>query len=118
MTPVVTELLPSRPYPKRRGFKGSFFYSAATTTDPKKLGVMYLVTSFAFFMLGGLMALLIRTELAVPGLQFLSNEQYNQLFTMHGTIHVAAVCDSDRVRFRELHTSPADRCTGCRVSRD
>ena len=86
MTPVVTELLPSRPYPKRRGFKGSFFYSAATTTDPKKLGVMYLVTSFAFFMLGGLMALLIRTELAVPGLQFLSNEQYNQLFTMHGTI--------------------------------
>lgn len=74
MTSVVTELLPSRPYPKRRGFKGSFFYSAATPTDPKKLGVMYLVTSFAFFMLGGLMALLIRTELAVPGLQFLSNE--------------------------------------------
>ena len=86
MTPVVTELLPSRPYPKRRGLKGTFLYSAATTTDPKQLGVMYLVTSFAFFMLGGLMALLIRTELAVPGLQFLSNEQYNQLFTMHGTI--------------------------------
>ena len=86
MTPIVTELLPSRPYPKRRGLKGTFLYSAATTTDPKQLGVMYLVTSFAFFMLGGLMALLIRTELAVPGLQFLSNEQYNQLFTMHGTI--------------------------------
>ncbi len=68
------------------GFKGTFLYSAAATTDPKQLGVMYLVTSFAFFMLGGLMALLIRTELAVPGLQFLSNEQYNQLFTMHGTI--------------------------------
>lgn len=78
MIPVVTELLPTRPYPIRRGFTGSFLYSAATTTDPKKLGVMYLVTSFAFFMLGGLMALLIRTELAVPGLQFLSNEQYNR----------------------------------------
>ena len=50
------------------------------------LGLMYIVTSFVFFMVGGLMALLIRTELAVPGLQFLSNEQYNQLFTMHGTI--------------------------------
>jgi cytochrome c oxidase subunit 1 len=41
---------------------------------------------FATFFAGGLMALLMRTELAVPGLQFLSNEQFNQLFTMHGTI--------------------------------
>src|SRR4051812_14126195 len=47
---------------------------------------MYLVTSFVFFMLGGLMALLMRAELARPGMQFLSLEQYNQLFTMHGTI--------------------------------
>src|SRR6184192_3423379 len=47
---------------------------------------MYLVTSFAFFMVGGAMAMLIRTELARPGQQFLSQEQYNQLFTMHGTI--------------------------------
>jgi cytochrome c oxidase subunit 1 len=39
-----------------------------------------------FFLIGGAMALLIRGELAVPGQQFLSNEQYNQLFTMHGTI--------------------------------
>jgi len=47
---------------------------------------LYLVTSFAFFLIGGTMALLIRAELAWPGQQFLSNEQYNQLFTMHGTI--------------------------------
>lgn len=47
---------------------------------------MYLITSFVFFLLGGLMALLIRAELAAPGLQFLSPEQYNQMFTMHGTI--------------------------------
>ena len=45
---------------------------------------MYVVACFAFFFVGGLMALLIRAELAAPGLQFLSNEQYNQLFTMHG----------------------------------
>ncbi|RBM22845.1 cytochrome ubiquinol oxidase subunit I, partial [Prauserella sp. PE36] len=48
--------------------------------------MLYLVTSMVFFMIGGLMALLIRGELAWPGLQFLSQEQYNQLFTMHGTI--------------------------------
>ena len=47
---------------------------------------MYCVACFIFFFIGGLMALLMRTELAAPGLQFLSNEQYNQLFTMHGTV--------------------------------
>src|SRR4051812_10042728 len=47
---------------------------------------MYLTTSFTFFILGGLMAMLMRGELARPGLQFLSPEQYNQLFTMHGTV--------------------------------
>src|ERR671927_1521295 len=47
---------------------------------------MYLATSFAWFLAGGLMAMLMRGELARPGLQFLSPEQYNQLFTMHGTI--------------------------------
>src|SRR5664279_5412769 len=57
-----------------------------TTTDHKTIGLMYIVTSFAFFMLGGVLALLMRAELARPGLQFFSNEQYNQLFTMHGTI--------------------------------
>ncbi len=56
------------------------------TTDPKMLGIMYLTTSFGFFLVGGVMAMLMRTELARPGLQFLSQEQYNQLFTMHGTI--------------------------------
>src|SRR5664280_812540 len=57
-----------------------------TTTDHKTIGLMYLITSLAFFMLGGVLALLMRAELARPGLQFFSNEQYNQLFTMHGTI--------------------------------
>ncbi|HST66118.1 MAG TPA: cytochrome c oxidase subunit I [Mycobacteriales bacterium] len=56
------------------------------TTDHKLIGKMYLVTAFVFFLVGGLMALLMRGELARPGLQFLSLEQYNQLFTMHGTI--------------------------------
>src|SRR6476661_4117071 len=66
--------------------RGHGFLGSLSTTDPKVLGVMYVVTSFTFFMIGGLLALLMRAELARPGLQFLALEQYNQLFTMHGTI--------------------------------
>src|SRR6202000_1096516 len=62
------------------------FGQVLRTTDPKMIGRMYLVTSLFFFALGGAMALLMRAELARPGLQFLSKEQYNQLFTRHGTI--------------------------------
>ncbi|MFD5162940.1 cytochrome ubiquinol oxidase subunit I, partial [Streptomyces hawaiiensis] len=46
-----------------------------TTTDHKTIGTLYLVTSFAFFVIGGVMALLMRAELARPGLQIMSNEQ-------------------------------------------
>src|SRR4051812_34360437 len=65
---------------------GSRIIRCITSTDHKVIGQMYLVTSFAFFMIAGLMALLMRSELARPNLQVLSNEQYNQLFTMHGTL--------------------------------
>ncbi|MCW2786313.1 MAG: Cytochrome-c oxidase, partial [Marmoricola sp.] len=57
-----------------------------TTTDHKLIGKLYLITSFAWFMVGGVMALLIRSELAFPGQQLVNDEVYNQLFTMHGTI--------------------------------
>ncbi|MFF2552102.1 cytochrome c oxidase subunit I [Nocardia sp. NPDC058058] len=82
----VRQVEAARPYPQRVGPKGSFIYKMVTTTDPKVLGVMYLVTAMSFFLVGGLMALLMRAELARPGMQFLSPEQFNQLFTMHGTI--------------------------------
>ncbi|MBC7639116.1 MAG: cbb3-type cytochrome c oxidase subunit I, partial [Rhodoferax sp.] len=59
----------------------------ATTTDHKVIGNLYFITSFFWFMVGGLMALLIRAELFSPGIQVVTDkEQYNQLFTMHGTI--------------------------------
>ncbi|MFC5996989.1 cbb3-type cytochrome c oxidase subunit I, partial [Pseudonocardia hispaniensis] len=80
-TPITT-----RPYPARPVRKGSRLLWMMRTTDPKDIAILYLVTSFGFFMAGGLMALLMRAELAVPGLQFLSTEQFNQMFTMHGTI--------------------------------
>jgi len=76
----------SRPAPVRTTTRGSLFLSLLRTTDHKMIGKMYLVTAFVFFLAGGFMALLMRAELARPGLQFLSTEQYNQLFTMHGTI--------------------------------
>ncbi|MFC3895216.1 cytochrome c oxidase subunit I [Lentzea rhizosphaerae] len=80
-TPVI-----AHPTPATRGRKGAAFLKLLNTTDHKLIGIMYMVTSFGFFMIGGVMALLMRGELARPGLQFLSNEQYNQLFTMHGTV--------------------------------
>jgi cytochrome c oxidase subunit 1 len=76
----------TRPVLTRPSEKGRSLLPLLRTTDPKMLGIMYLTTSFGFFLVGGVMALLMRTELARPGLQFLSQEQYNQLFTMHGTI--------------------------------
>ncbi|MGV9671176.1 MULTISPECIES: aa3-type cytochrome oxidase subunit I [unclassified Gordonia (in: high G+C Gram-positive bacteria)] len=81
-----TQVAPVRPYPERYQPKGSFIYKLITTTDHKLIGMMYIVACFAFFLIGGLMALLMRAELAHPGMQFLSTEQFNQLFTMHGTV--------------------------------
>ncbi|MDQ1676253.1 MAG: cytochrome c oxidase subunit [Actinomycetota bacterium] len=83
---LVPRPIPTRPWPVRAPVKGNALLRMIRTTDAKTIGLMYLSTSFAFFILGGLMALLMRGELARPGLQFLSSEQYNQLFTMHGTI--------------------------------
>ncbi len=58
-----------------------------TSTDHKVIGNLYFFTSFFFFLVGGLLALIIRAELFKPGLQVVrSTEEYNQLFTMHGTI--------------------------------
>ncbi len=83
VTPVTT--VPALP-PKRQKSLGRLVVSWITSTDHKVIGYMYLTTSFIFFLVGGLMAMIIRAELAQPGTQIVSNEQYNQLFTMHGTI--------------------------------
>jgi cytochrome c oxidase subunit I len=58
-----------------------------TSTDHKVIANLYFITAFIWFLIGGVMALLIRAELWTPGLQIVQNpEEYNQLFTMHGTI--------------------------------
>ncbi|HEV8544843.1 MAG TPA: cytochrome c oxidase subunit I [Candidatus Limnocylindrales bacterium] len=67
----------------------SGLYEWLTTTDHKKIGILYVVNSFIFFFLAGILALLVRSELAQPGIQFLQDEHvYNQLFTMHGTVMI------------------------------
>jgi cytochrome c oxidase subunit 1 len=73
-------------HPSRKQPLGRKLANWMTSTDHKVIGNLYLVTSFAFFIAAGAMALVIRAELGAPGLQFVSNEQYNQLFTMHGTL--------------------------------
>ncbi|GAA1972794.1 cytochrome c oxidase subunit I [Terrabacter lapilli] len=80
---TVTGVRPARP----RLSKGQTFVKWVTTTDHKVIGNLYFITSFVFFLFGGVLALLIRAELMSPGLQVVDNvDQYNQLFTMHGTI--------------------------------
>jgi cytochrome c oxidase subunit 1 len=67
--------------------KGNILVSWITSTDHKTIGYMYLITSFVYFCIGGVMALVIRAQLFEPGLDVVQTpEQYNQLFTMHGTI--------------------------------
>ncbi len=85
--PRATQVAPPRPRQRRAG---SVVVSWLTTTDHKVIGHLYLITSFGFFLVGGVMALLMRSELASPGIDILGSQKgeelYNQLFTMHGTI--------------------------------
>ncbi|HEY3142254.1 MAG TPA: cytochrome c oxidase subunit I [Acidimicrobiales bacterium] len=57
-----------------------------TSTDHKRIGVAYMVTAFAFFLVGGALAEVIRAELYEPGSQVVSQGRYNEMFTMHGSI--------------------------------
>jgi cytochrome c oxidase subunit 1 len=60
-------------------------YAWLTTTDHKKIGIMYLINSILFFLAGGILALIVRLELAVPGMQLVNEAFYNQAFTMHAS---------------------------------
>ena len=62
-----------------------------TTTDHKKIGILYLYTTLVFFLLGGVEALLLRIQLGAPDNTFLTPEKYNQIFTMHGTTMIFLV---------------------------
>jgi len=61
------------------------------TVDHKRIGILYLVTSGVFFVAGGIMALLIRTQLSQADNTFIERDGYNELFTMHGTTMIFLV---------------------------
>jgi cytochrome c oxidase subunit I len=63
-------------------------WSWITTVDHKRIGILYFWTSFFFFLVGGIEALLVRTQLIVPNNTFISAEFYNQMFTMHAVTMV------------------------------
>jgi len=84
---AVTEARPAALAPR----PAARLISWLTTTDHKKIGILYLVNSFIFFVIGGVFALLMRTELARPGTQIFHPDAYNQLFTLHGTLMIFLV---------------------------
>ncbi|MDQ6931155.1 MAG: cbb3-type cytochrome c oxidase subunit I, partial [Candidatus Eremiobacteraeota bacterium] len=62
-----------------------------TATDHKKVGIMYLASTFLFFVIAGLLALVIRTQLAAPNLALVTSHAYSQVFTLHGTAMIFLV---------------------------
>jgi len=77
--------------PYRADWKRGRVASWITTVDHKRIGILYIVTSLVFFLLGGLMSLFIRAQLATPNESFVTRDQYDQLFTMHGTTMIFLV---------------------------
>jgi cytochrome c oxidase subunit 1 len=69
----------------RRSWKETAVGSWVTTVDHKRIGIMYMYAAFFFFLVGGMEALLVRTQLAVPNNAVLTPEAYDQVFTMHAT---------------------------------
>jgi cytochrome c oxidase subunit I len=62
-----------------------------TTLDHKRIGILYMATSLVFFLAGGVLALLMRAQLATPNEHFITKGSYNELFTMHGTTMIFLV---------------------------
>src|SRR5262245_31457638 len=75
-------------FPRSEPAPNSGIWAWMTTTDHKRIGILYLYTSLFFFLFGGLEAVVIRAQLMQPNGQLVSAELYNQLMTMHGTTMV------------------------------
>src|SRR3954468_19471405 len=68
--------------------RGGGWTDWVTTVDHKKIGIMYMVTAFVFFLVGGVEALLMRLQLGAPNNTLLDPQIYNQMFTMHGQMMI------------------------------
>src|SRR5919205_187731 len=71
--------------PKRLPWTQGRVASWVRTVDHKRIGILYIGTSLVFFLVGGIVALLMRAQLATPNEHFITRDSYNELFTMHGT---------------------------------
>lgn len=80
----------SVPANKKQGL-GAEIWSWLTTVDHKKIGVMYLAMTMVFFVIAGILALIIRTQLSAPGLKIVDPNTYDMLFTMHGSAMIFLV---------------------------
>jgi cytochrome c oxidase subunit I len=80
---VSSETLPARP-----AWYSGRFAGWLTTTDHKRIGILYLGTTLVFFVGGGVLALLMRAQLATPNEHFITRNSYNTLFTIHGTVMI------------------------------
>ncbi|MGH9068248.1 MAG: cytochrome c oxidase subunit I, partial [Acidimicrobiales bacterium] len=79
-----TTLIAPAPAHEEEGLHGIWYW--LSSTDHKVIGKSYMYTSLVFFMIAGLLAMMIRTQLIMPNMSFVSQETYNQLFTMHGSL--------------------------------
>jgi cytochrome c oxidase subunit I len=77
--------------PYRADWKRGRVTSWLTTVDHKRIGILYIVTSLVFFGLGGILALLMRAQLATPNEHVVTKDSYSELFTMHGTTMIFLV---------------------------
>jgi cytochrome c oxidase subunit 1 len=86
---VAVNVESTRPY--RADWRRGKVASWLTTVDHKRIGILYICTSLVFFALGGVLALLIRIQLATPDESFLTKNSYNQVVTIHGTTMIFLV---------------------------
>src|SRR5438477_5679352 len=77
--------------PIRTDWKRGRLASWLTTVDHKRIGILYIVTSLVFFIAGGILALVMRAQLATPNEHVVTKNSYDELFTMHGTTMIFLV---------------------------
>ena len=95
----------------RTEHKGNILAFWLSSTDHKVIGHMYLITSFFFFLCAGIMAMLMRIQLLGPDRRVMSDQQYNELFTMHGAIMLLLFATPLFIGFTKT------RCCRCRSAR-
>ena len=107
---VNTDAVPVRP-PWYQGRYASWL----VTTDHKRVGILYVSTSLLFFLGGGVLALLMRSQLATANEHFIVRDSYDELFTLHGTVMVFLVIVPILAGLRQLPRAADDRRARRRV---